>query len=170
MAERSFEASGITTEATKFGYILGALHARYAAEVREVIMNPPPTDKYQKLKTELIRRLSSSQEQKTRHLLEHEEMGDHRPSQFLRHLRGLAGGTISDSVLRALWMRRLPNGMQVILATQRDADLDKVAELADAVAESSSSRGYIAEATPSTSNDLEALLNTKMAQLALSLR
>ncbi|XP_076380676.1 uncharacterized protein LOC143261933 [Megalopta genalis] len=135
MVERSFEASGITTEATKFGYVLGALNPVYAAEVRDIIMNPPNTGQYQRLKTELIRRLSSSQEQKTRRLLESEEIGDRKPSQFLRHLRGLAGNNVSDSVLRTLWMGRLPNSMQVILATQKDAEMDKVADLADAIAE-----------------------------------
>ncbi|XP_076238632.1 uncharacterized protein LOC143181858 [Calliopsis andreniformis] len=133
-------------------------------------MNPPPLEPYQKLKTELIRRLSSSQEQKTRRLLEHEEIGDRKPSQFLRHLRGLAGTAVPDSVLRTLWMGRLPQGMQVVLATQRDVELDKVAELADAIAESSTPRVQISEVNSAPANDLEALLSMKMAQLAISLR
>ncbi|XP_076235701.1 uncharacterized protein LOC143182083 [Calliopsis andreniformis] len=170
MSERSFEASGVTLENTKFGYILGALPPQYAAEVRDIIMNPPPLEPYQKLKTELIRRLSSSQEQKTRRLLEHEEIGDRKPSQFLRHLRGLAGTAVPDSVLRTLWMGRLPQGMQVVLATQRDVELDKVAELADAIAESSTPRVQISEVNSAPANDLEALLSMKMAQLAISLR
>ncbi|KZC14908.1 hypothetical protein WN55_07939 [Dufourea novaeangliae] len=62
MVERSFDASGVTTEATKFGYVLGALGPQYAAEVRDIIM-APPAEPYTKLKTELIKRLSSSQEQ-----------------------------------------------------------------------------------------------------------
>ncbi|XP_076384436.1 uncharacterized protein LOC143262998 [Megalopta genalis] len=176
MVERSFEASGITTEATKFGYVLGALNPVYAAEVRDIIMNPPNTGQYQRLKTELIRRLSSSQEQKTRRLLESEEIGDRKPSQFLRHLRGLAGNNVSDSVLRTLWMGRLPNSMQVILATQKDAEMDKVADLADAIAETMGPRTQVAEASASTAaaaapsnapQDLEALINLKMAQISL---
>ncbi|XP_076384123.1 uncharacterized protein LOC143261982 [Megalopta genalis] len=177
MVERSFEASGITTEATKFGYVLGALNPVYAAEVRDIIMNPPNTGQYQRLKTELIRRLSSSQEQKTRRLLESEEIGDRKPSQFLRHLRGLAGNNVSDSVLRTLWMGRLPSSMQVILATQKDAEMDKVADLADAIAETMGPRTQVAEASAFTAaaaapsnapQDLEALINLKMAQISLS--
>ncbi|KOC60370.1 hypothetical protein WH47_08498 [Habropoda laboriosa] len=60
MAERSFQASGTTSDDTKYGYILGALNLQYAAEVRDIIMDPPASGPYQKLKTELIRRLSSS--------------------------------------------------------------------------------------------------------------
>ncbi|XP_076246237.1 uncharacterized protein LOC143186447 [Calliopsis andreniformis] len=181
MVERSFEASGVTTEGTKFGYVLGALSPVYAAEVRDIIMNPPTAGPYQKLKAELIRRLSSTQEQKTRRLLESEEIGDRKPSQFLRHLRGLAGTTVSDSVLRTLWMGRLPTNMQIILATQKDVDLVKVADLADAIAETTGPRVHIAEsAAPvgapkatgqhNVTQDLEALLNLKMAQLAVSFR
>ncbi|XP_026668765.1 uncharacterized protein LOC113464226 [Ceratina calcarata] len=176
MIERSFEASGVSVEKTKFGYILGALDPRYAAEVRDIIVDPPDSEPYQKLKSELIRRLSSSQEQKTRRLLELEEMGDRKPSQFLRHLRGLAGNAVSDAVLRTLWMGRLPTSMQVILATQKDVELNLVADLADAIADTLSPRTMIAEAAPSSNKsnqdrqDLEALINTKMAQLTVSLR
>ncbi|XP_012148641.2 uncharacterized protein LOC105663574 [Megachile rotundata] len=179
MVERSFDAAGVTVETTKFGYVLGTLSARYAAEVRDIIMNPPANEPYKELKTEFIRRLSASQEQKTRRLLEQEEIGDRKPSQFLRHLRMLAGTFMSDGVLRTLWMGRLPANMQVILATQRDTVLDKVAELADAIAETMTPRVQVAEATavihsprpaPTVDQNLESLLNVKMAQLALSLR
>ncbi|XP_076664946.1 uncharacterized protein LOC143367207 [Andrena cerasifolii] len=170
MVERSFEESGVTTDSTKFGYILGALYPRYAAEVRDIIVNPPPIDPYGRLKSELIRRLSLSQEQKTRRLLEHKEFGDRKPSQFLRHLRELGGAVIPDTVLRTLWVGRLPTAMQLVLATQRDIDLDKVAELADAIAETSTPRAHVAEVSLSAGNNVVALLNTKMAQLAVSLR
>lgn len=176
MVERSFEASGVTTESTKFGYILGALSLQYAAEVRDIIMSPPP-EPYQKLKTELIKRLSSAQEQKTRRLLEHEEIGDRKPSQFLRHLRTLGGTGVSKEILWTLWMGRLPASLQVILATQRDTDLDQVAELADAVADTMGPRVQVAEASaapsvqlPSAACDIEALLKTKLSQLTLSFR
>ncbi|XP_076392694.1 uncharacterized protein LOC143265295 [Megachile rotundata] len=155
MVERSFDASGIKTESTKFGYVLGALSPQYAAEVRDIIMSPPPPppEPYEKLKCELIKRLSSSQEQKTRRLLEHEEIGDRKPSQFLRHLRTLGGAAVSQEILRSLWMGRLPSSMQVILATQRDTDLDQVAELADAIADTMGPRGHIAE-TSTTYSEL----------------
>nr|XP_033337658.1 uncharacterized protein LOC117226956 [Megalopta genalis] len=134
MVEASFETSGVTTEKTKFGYVLGALKPEYAAEVREIILNPP-AEPFTRLKTELIRRIGASQEQKTRRLLEHEEMGDRKPSQFLRHLRTLGGTAVSEEILRALWLGRLPASMQVILATQRDVELDRVADLADTIAD-----------------------------------
>ncbi|XP_076660499.1 uncharacterized protein LOC143363853 [Halictus rubicundus] len=180
MVERSFEASGITTEATKFGYVLGALTPQYATEVRDIIINPPPTTPFSKLKEELIRRIGVSQDQKTRRLLEREEIGDRKPSQFLRHLRGLAGTTAPDSVLRTLWVSRLPTNMQVILATQKDTELNKVADLADAIADTTTPRAHICDtghpgpsshsAVTPVNPDTELLLNARMAQMTLSLR
>ncbi|KYN12687.1 hypothetical protein ALC57_15140 [Trachymyrmex cornetzi] len=79
IVDRSFQAAGITSEAMKFGYALTALGPHYTAEVRDIIMNPPAERPYESLKTELVKRLSLSQEHKTRRLLEHEEIGDRKP-------------------------------------------------------------------------------------------
>jgi len=110
--DRSFQAAGITTDSTKFGYALTAIGPRYTLEVRDIIMNPSPENAYQTLRTELIKRISLSQEHKTRQLLEHEEIGDRKPSQFLRHLRSLAGSVVGDGVLRKIWLSRLPTHVQ----------------------------------------------------------
>lgn len=64
-------------------------------------MTPPSDNKYVKIKQELIKRLSASQEEKTRQLLERVEIWDRKPSQFLRHLQSLAdfgsGNIIEDT-------------------------------------------------------------------------
>lgn len=144
--ERNLVTAGISSDGAKVSYVTGALGPRYITEIRDVLMNPPETGLYETLKSELIRRLSVSQEQKARRLLEHEEIGDRRPTQFLRHLRALAGNYISEPLLRTLWLGRLPTNVQAILATQKDTALDKVAELADAILDTMPGRPSIAEA------------------------
>ena len=96
--ETQFALSNVKVDATKFNYVTGNLDAKYAAEVRDILTLPEndPGKTYANLKTQLIGRLSASQDQKTRRLLEHEEIGDRTPSQFLRHLRGLAGSVFPD--------------------------------------------------------------------------
>ncbi|XP_048001859.1 uncharacterized protein LOC125238564 isoform X2 [Leguminivora glycinivorella] len=89
--EGHFILSKITSDATKYYYILSQLDHEYAAEVKDVIVNPPAEGKYEKLKAELISRLSASREKELKRLLVHEELGDRKPSQFLRHLQHLAG-------------------------------------------------------------------------------
>jgi hypothetical protein len=58
--------------------------------VEDIITSPPHHDPYTALKTELLNRLSPTREQRLRQIITHEEMGDRKPSQFLRHLRSLA--------------------------------------------------------------------------------
>jgi hypothetical protein len=48
----------------------------------------------------------------------HEETGDRRPTQFLRHLRTLADPSVPADFLRTLWTNRLPPIIQAIIATQ----------------------------------------------------
>lgn len=136
--EAQFHLNSITADSTKFWHVIAQLESRYAELVEDVIVRPPDTNKYTTIKAELIKRLSTSQQQKLRQLLEHEEMGDRTPSQFLRDLRKLAGTTVQNEFLRTLWLNRLPSAMQAILVTQADLSLEKQAEIADAIRETHS--------------------------------
>ncbi|XP_076384463.1 uncharacterized protein LOC143263220 [Megalopta genalis] len=172
--EGQFAAAGIVADETKYHYIVGNLESKVAQDVRDIITNPPPSDKYAKLKNELIKRLSATQEQKLRQLLEHEELGDRKPSQFLRHLRSLAGNTVQDEILKPLWLSRLPSQSQFVLAPQNDLSVDKLAELADRLTEIPTTRGQINEVqqvpqTLDTCSLIERLtisFNTKLCEMA----
>lgn len=118
--EGQFLLAGITTDETKFYYVLSTLEYQYAAEV-----------KYEKLKSELIKRLSASREREVKQLLVHEELGDRKPSQFLRHLRHLAGPNMPDDFLKTIWTSRLPQNIQTVVASQPQSTLESLAELAD---------------------------------------
>ncbi|KMQ91745.1 hypothetical protein RF55_8347 [Lasius niger] len=104
---------------------------KHAREIEDIITHPPTHQKYETIKRVLVQRLSISQEQRIRQLLEHEELGDRKPSQFLRHLSTLAGTTVPDDLLQTLWLGRLPTQMQAILATRNHDKLEDVAEQAD---------------------------------------
>ena len=130
-----FALLSITQDATKFYYVISHLENKYAAELEDVITNPPPTGRYEKIKAELIRRPSLSEEQRIRQLLMHEEMGDRRPTQFLRHLWTLASPPVPSDFLRTLWTNRLPPNIQAIIVTQGEGALDDVTQLADKIVE-----------------------------------
>ncbi|KAJ8944791.1 hypothetical protein NQ318_003659 [Aromia moschata] len=123
----------ITCEDTKFSYVATALDQLVITEVRDIVINPPASELYKTLTKALVKRLSVSQELKTKRLLEKEEMGDSKPSHFLRRLRPLAGAAVSDDLLRTLWSERLSQSVQAIITSQKNSKLDDVAELADAV-------------------------------------
>jgi len=78
--------------------------------------------------------LSTSREQRVRQLLSHEEMGDRKPLQFLRHIKSLAPYVPDDS-LRTIWASRLPSHVQAILAGQNEGSLHSTSRLADRICE-----------------------------------
>lgn len=133
--EGQFSLANITVDDTKFYHVISVLEPRYAAEVEDISIKPPSADKYEKLKTELILRLSSSKAERLKQLTLKEELGDRKPSQFLRHIRSLAGPDYPDEFLRTLWMSRLPGLLQSILTMQDNLPLDAVAQMADKVHE-----------------------------------
>ncbi|XP_018330784.1 uncharacterized protein LOC108740799, partial [Agrilus planipennis] len=170
MVERSFEASGITSESTRFGYVLGNLDPQYAAEVRDIIINPLATEPYATIRAALIRRLGPSQELRTKQLLGQEEIGDRKPFQFLRHLQNLAGNSTPENLLRTIWSGRLPQNLQTVTATMKDKQLDEVAEIADYIMEATQTQSVIATtATPSPQHNAIQLLTNKVQALQLDL-
>ncbi|KAJ8913993.1 hypothetical protein NQ315_012016 [Exocentrus adspersus] len=171
LLEGSFDAAGITQDSTKYGYAVGGLEAKYAVEVRDIIVKPKNERSYKLLKTELIKRMGSSQEQNTRRLLENEPLGDRKPSQFLRHLRGLAGANFPDEVLQTLWLGRLPRQVQALLTAHKDLTLEKRAEIADSVADVYGPRAEVLEATGTVAVNarfdyLQSALTTALQELA----
>lgn len=126
-AEAIFETAGITRDSAKYGYVVSQLPEKFAAEVEDIITNPPNEDKYQYLKSELIRR-------RIRQLLGKEELGDRKPTQFLGHLRAIAGHSLhNETILKQLFFRRLPSNVQNIFAGHTDLPLEKLASLADRI-------------------------------------
>lgn len=158
--EGQFAISGINNDSTKFNYVIGQLDNQYSREVKDIIISPPASNRYEKLKTELIKRLSASNEKKLKQLLMHEELGDRKPSQFLRHLKSLAGVDVPDDFLKTIWISRLPLGAQTVLAGQpATAQLEDLADLADRVNE-------IATSTPSVASTSAAVPGLVLSDLS----
>ncbi|XP_062532857.1 uncharacterized protein LOC134201636 [Bombyx mori] len=146
--EGQFAIMRVTDETAKFYHILASLDRQYAAEVEDVLTGPPY---YQRLKEELIKRLSASRGNKVKQLLTHEQLGTRKPSQFLRHLQHLAGPEIPEDFLRTIWTSRLPTTLQPIVASQSTLPLDALAELADRVHEIAAPIHHVAAAVTSSS-------------------
>lgn len=169
--EGRFILSKITSDTTKFYYVSTQLETKYALEVKDVITNPPANNKYEKLKTELINRLSASQEKRIKQLLVHEELGDRKPSQFLRHLQNLAGPSGASDFIKSIWTNRLPQNIQTVIAAQlADLQLEQLADIADRVNEIAPSSPQVASTSASAStapNDMARQLSELTKQVAL---
>ncbi|KAL0831366.1 hypothetical protein ABMA28_002191 [Loxostege sticticalis] len=162
--EGQFAISNITADTTKFYYVISQLDNQYAAEVEDIIISPPSTNKYEKLKSELIKRLSASKEKKVKQLLMHEELGDRKPSQFLRHLQNLAGPGVPEDFVRTIWTSRLPHNMQQIIASQATSPIETLADLADRIQDIAPPAPVVAATSSSRSSN--SILDDMARQIA----
>ncbi|KAG6460500.1 hypothetical protein O3G_MSEX012022 [Manduca sexta] len=170
--EAQFALSNITSDTTKYYHTISQLDPQYAVEVEDVISTPPAAGKYDKLKVELIRRLSDSRDKKIKQLLSHEELGDRKPSQFARHLQNLAGPGVPDDFLRSIWTSRLPQTTQSIIASQPKASLEELADLADRIHDVVTPNMQVASTSsqvPAGNNDV-AVMDKKIAMLTDEVR
>ena len=84
-AEALFTAQNVTQEKTKLGHVVRVLPARYASEVRDIILRPQEQP-YKVLRAELTKRVCPSKRQRLQQLLQVEDLGDRKPSQLLRYI------------------------------------------------------------------------------------
>ncbi|XP_071580672.1 uncharacterized protein [Temnothorax nylanderi] len=135
VAEMTFALHRVTSDDSKYRYVVIHLDADFLGLVGDIIDSPPTHGKYEALKQRIIDSLSESQETRLRRLLRGQAMGDEKPSVFLQRLRNLAGGQCNDSVLRSLFMEQMPEHMRGILAISQLDDLATIAAQADRIAE-----------------------------------
>ena len=67
--EAQFGTKNISTEQTKYDYIVSALDVKTAEEVQDVLVNPPDANKYSVLKRALLKAFGKSQAQRDNELL-----------------------------------------------------------------------------------------------------
>lgn len=135
VAEMTFALHRITSDESKYRYVIIHLDPDLLNIVGDIIDRPPEVNKYETLKARIIDCLSESQETRLRRLLRGQAMGDEKPSVFLQRLRNLAGGQCNDNVLRSLFMEQMPENMRGILAISQLDDLAQLAAQADRIAE-----------------------------------
>ena len=135
--EAQFSTRGITTQKTKFDYIIASLTPKYATEVRDIILHPPERNPYDRLREQLIIRTATSEQRRLQLLLTAEELGDRKPSQLLRRMQQLLGeraAATDDALIRELFLQRLPSNVRVVLASSPGTTpLDELAQLADRI-------------------------------------
>ncbi len=131
--EAEFDACKITRQETKFNLLQRVLPDEYAEELCDLLICHPKELPYDKLKGALIKRIAMTEERRLRQLLTGEELGDRKPSQLLRRIQVLIGERkFEASILRQLFLQRLPLDVQTILAVSQGS-IEELAELADKV-------------------------------------
>ena len=118
-AEAQFTTRAISTEATKYAYVIAALPQEV---VQYVLISPPDKDEYTTLKAKLIAGVSASEQRRVQMLLTEEELGDRKLSQLLRRMEQFLGEQkLEKGILKQLFLQRLPVNVRLILASTSEA-------------------------------------------------
>ena len=90
--------------------------------MRDVLLQPFRSHKYEGLKTILIERRGLTTPERVNKVISEERMGSDIPSRFLRRLQKTAGfGTkavVGKAVIRQAFIRQMPASIRAHLATQ----------------------------------------------------
>jgi len=157
--ESEFAAYKVRTDEAMYRVTVRHLDEQAMLAVADggVLEQPPTTGKYETLKNALIERFSDSIEKQMRTLLGEMELGEKKPSVLLREMRTLADTNISDSLLRTLWLQRLPARIQEILVVLESVGLDKLAICADKATECAGAAAVVAAVNTDPDNELQQL-------------
>jgi len=173
--EAQFKISGITHDTTKYYAVIASLNSDVLSHISDIVLNPPATGKYEAIKVRLISEFADSQEKRLKALLSEMVLGDDRPSHLLRKMTQLAGTNISAEIVKSLWLKRLPQQTQAILAIA-NVDINNLAQMADKLVEINSppSTECYAIATSSNNSDIAEMkqqiseLTKQVSQLAMA--
>ena len=132
-AEAQFNIRGVTSDDTKYYYVVAALDQDTAARLLDTLQNPPETNKYSSLKTQLLKTYGFSRRERASKLLDITSLGDRKPSALLAEMRALSGGHTNCMLFEELFLRAMPHDIRLQLAEEDFLDIDKVGERADAL-------------------------------------
>ena len=139
--EAQFSTQGITISKTKFDHVVSCLSPEFATEVLDLLLCPPSENPYEMLKEQLTKWTSDSEQCRIKELLSVEEIGNRKPTEVLRRIQQLLGGmaaTMDDTLIRELFLQRLPPNVRMVLTPSASAlSLNQLAELADRIVEAS---------------------------------
>ena len=96
-------------EMGKVNILISSLPTHVADENLDLLQNLHSVTPYTTLKTELLQRSALSNRYRIRSLLKAESLGSQTPSQLLRRMKSLMGGLEDPTLLKELFLQRLPH-------------------------------------------------------------
>ena len=134
--ETQFALHQINDDDERYSLTCAALSGEVASDVRDVLLQPFRSNKYESLKAILIERRGLTTPERVNKVISGEKIGNDIPSRFLRRLQKTAGfGTkavVGKAVIRQAFIRQMPASIRAHLATRHDsATLESLAVLAD---------------------------------------
>ncbi|CAE1299832.1 unnamed protein product [Acanthosepion pharaonis] len=170
-----FQARHITSQQSKFAFVVEKLPAEVAAEVADILTSFPTNKPYEVLRQAILHRTGCSEERRIKDLLTNLTLGTNKPSQLLRRMQSLVGSnTISDTVFKQMWLDKLqPDVVRILAALTDEVDIQKLATIADKISDTTPTRQVSSispsdDLTPDFSQRLQ-LLTSEIQKLSLRL-
>jgi hypothetical protein len=129
--ESQFEIANITSEDTKYSYLIAHLDQNHIQQVSDILYLPSCSTRYTRLKNAIIQRMSLSTDMRREKIFSGIQLGDRKPSQLLREIRTLSDGlNLDESTIHYLWLQQVPKSIQAHL-TSNEKNLEELAIIAD---------------------------------------
>lgn len=157
--EAQFALSNIVSDLTKYNTVVGNVEPNFLDAVKDIIRNPPANNRYETIKTRLTNNFEESDHNKIKTLLTELTLGDRKPSDLLHKMQDLSCGKVGNDLLKILWLQRLPNNIQSVLACSTDP-LQTLATMADKIFETSNNTSInVIAGSSNTNSDLTDMIH-----------
>lgn len=134
--EAEFFINNVLADRARYSQLISRLPKEISLQLRDLLINPPATDLYETLKDAVIKRVTPSEKTRLQQLFSDLQLGDKRPTTLLREMKQLLGTSqMDESLLRELWIQRLPETAQAIISIASSLPLAEAANIADKVVE-----------------------------------
>jgi hypothetical protein len=163
-----FHSAKVRTSVAKFHLVIGSLDTRMLTILQDLLRDPGETP-FETLRARILEEFGDTERQRVQHLLEHEQLGDRKPSHFLHHLRALAGDLAADGLMKSLWLRGLPTRVQELLTVVNNDNLDHMARVADKAMEVHPTPIVSAVRQPRDASSVDSLLHQEIRALQTQL-
>ena len=128
--EAIFRQKKITSDSTKFDYVLGALDNDTVVRVLDIVRAPPTNTAYQTLKDRLVSSIALSDFERACNIIQGLQLGEDKPSALLDRMLAQYGTGNPDFLFRAHFLLKLPESIREHLHQDTD-DLRLLAKKAD---------------------------------------
>ena len=122
MAEAQFALRGVTLDETKYYHAVSALPLDVVGRIVDLVTAPPATGKYDALKQRLTDSFAGTPNERAARILDITDLGGRRPSALKDELRNLSRGEDGDFLLRAVFLRALPDSSKSLEELAKAAD------------------------------------------------
>ena len=173
LLEDEFLRKDFTEDASKYTLLIKFLPTEILLQMKDVIKAAPQGQKYALVKEAIISRTAPSELSRVQKLLGSLQLGDRKPSALLNEMRDCLGtATMDESLLREMWIQRLPEDAQNVLTFAKSSPLSEVASMADELLErrrSKSTLNAVNQSIPGTSTQTLESLAAQVAELQQSI-